>query len=302
MNRITPLKTSINCCRYCGIVFSDDVLRNIDEHNSIICETCGAENNKSDIKLNELESIDQKLKNESRLHSYLRYLYESLRNGKGPIVKVFEDSDFPKIFKENFIIVVCRLIYYNFKISEQNLIHYPNNAEFTKDLSDEIYKGISPILSMRVKIEFLDNLFKISIKEFEKFLRILQKKIKINKKFRQNFILYLRWLIKEFHIIIADLWDQKDLPKFERIIRYDLKSYNFCFNHSIKNIGCKQILIDDKQNKVKKCGRCHQIFPYDRFYPVSKGSEKVRAYCKQCHSDLSLISQNSKSFSNTFSV
>ena len=125
MNRIIPLKTSINCCRYCGIVFSDDVLRNIDEHNSIICESCGAENDKPDKKLNELESIDQKLKNESRLHSYLRNLYESLRNGKGPIVKVFEDSDFPKIFKENFIIVVCRLIYYNFKISEQNLIHYP---------------------------------------------------------------------------------------------------------------------------------------------------------------------------------
>ncbi|MHA2391182.1 MAG: hypothetical protein ACXAEX_04370 [Promethearchaeota archaeon] len=299
MNEKLQSKTTINWCRYCGCIFSEDILRNIAEHNAMICESCGTEIKKSDINLksgsNELDSLKyQKIRNKSKIYSYLSRIYKSLRNRKGPIVKVLDDSNFPLIFKENFMVVVCRLIYYNFKILEQEDILNPNNVEFSKDLIDRIYEEISPILTMRVIREFLDNLFKISVKEFEKWLQKLQAKIKFNKRFRQNFITFLRWLISEVKNIITEFWSQTDLPKFERIIRDDLKSYPFFFNSSIRNTGSKQRLINDMQKKVKECGKCHQILPYDRFYSVSKGSEKVRAYCKQCNSDISLIRQNSK--------
>lgn len=296
MNEKIPIRTSINWCRYCGCTFSNDVLQNIAEHYTMICESCGTEIKESDINLESgaKELIGHEVRNKSRFYSYLKHIYKSIRNEKGPITKIFEDSDFPLIFKENLMIVISRLIYYHFKILEQELIPSYNNVEISKDLLDRIYNDISPILNMRIKRKFLDNLFKITVKEFEKFLRILQTKIKLNRKFHQNFIIFLHWLITEVHIIITKLWSQKELPKFERIIRDDLKSYPFKLAPTTRNNNKKQSLINDKQKKMKECARCHQTLPYDRFYPVTKGSEEVRSYCKRCNSDLNLIRQNRK--------
>jgi predicted transcriptional regulator/5-methylcytosine-specific restriction endonuclease McrA len=54
-------------------------------------------------------------------------------------------------------------------------------------------------------------------------------------------------------------------------------------------VSKKQDLFDDKNNKLKECGRCHQILSYSQFFKVSKHSDDVRPYCKNCHSELGLI-------------
>ncbi|MHA2124777.1 MAG: hypothetical protein ACXABO_03480 [Promethearchaeota archaeon] len=298
MNEKIPIRTSNNWCKYCGCNLSTDSIQKISEHNTVICESCGTEVKKYDIifesETNELNSHEIRNRNKSKFYSYLKRIYKTIRNEKGPIAKILDDSDLPLVFKENLMIVVSRFIYYHLKILEQDLIFSPNNAEISKDLLDRIYNEINPILSKRIKRKFLDNLFNITIKRFEKFLQILQKKIKVHDKFRQNFIIFLHWLINKVYTITTKLWSQENLPRFERFIRDDLRSCPIVFVPTTKNSSNNQNLINDKHNQMKECTRCHQTMPYDRFNPVTKGSEEVRANCKRCNSELSLIRQNRK--------
>jgi len=103
---------------------------------------------------------------------------------------------------------------------------------------DDLYEKISPVINQRIKDIFLVKLYGLSVKEFNKWLKFLQEKIELNKSFHKDFIIYLRWMIKEVFVIITELWDEPELPRFEGVIRDDLKLFAFNLNGlSIKNQG-----------------------------------------------------------------
>ncbi len=60
-------------------------------------------------------------------------------------------------------------------------------------------------------------------------------------------------------------------------------------DHNSVNKTKKQKLFDDKFKKIKECAHCHQILPYNRFFTVSRSSEKVRHICKNCTNDYKRI-------------
>ena len=224
-------------CKYCGWEFPSGFLQSITENNdSVFCENCGTklinENPISDIlKSEENPNQDLKIKKTNKKKAIFNRIYENIRSEKSPIDRVLMDSDFPKVFKDNFKIVISRVIYSHIRALEIESAINIKSVELTKDLLDELYKEINPVLTMRIKSRYLGNLHKSSIRDFEKKLKLLQTKLKLNKRFHQDFIIYLRRLIREVYIIVSELWNEKDLPKFERIIRDDLKNFA-CYNSS----------------------------------------------------------------------
>jgi hypothetical protein len=80
---------------------------------------------------------------------------------------------------------------------------------------------------MKIKSEFLNNLKEISEEEFLYFLRQLQKKIQSNRQYREDYIIYSRWLIRRIYLIIYNKWEGDTPSKFERTIRNDLVKSRF---------------------------------------------------------------------------
>ncbi|MCK4285073.1 MAG: hypothetical protein KAX18_02670 [Candidatus Lokiarchaeota archaeon] len=219
-------------CTYCGWEFPTGFLQLITENTELVfCENCGTEiineNNVSDTTKSE-ENPTQNLKVEktNKKKIILNHIYEKVRREKSPVNRVLMVSDFTKIFKDNFKIVISRIIYSHIRAFEINSAIVIKSVELTEEILDNLYEEISPVLTKRIKREYLGNLHKSSIKDFEKWFEKLQSKLKLNKRFHQDFIIYLRRLIKEVYIIVSELWDEKYLQKFEGIIRDDLKNFS----------------------------------------------------------------------------
>jgi len=79
---------------------------------------------------------------------------------------------------------------------------------------------------MRIKSEFLNNLHEISKEEFERNLKQLQTKIQSNRQYREDFIVYSRWLINRVFTIVSEKKPNDRLTKFERTILTDIKNLN----------------------------------------------------------------------------
>ena len=228
-------------CNYCGWKFPTDFIQRFSENSdSVFCENCGTELLSDNpiidtIKSEERSNQDLRRKKKKKKKTIYSKIYEKIRIEKNPIARVSRDSDFTKIFKNNFLIVMSRIIYTHLRAIELETAIDIKTMELTKEILAKLYKEISPVLSMRIKRKYLGNLHKIKTKDFEKWLKKLQTKLELNKNFHQDFILYLRWLIKKVYIIVSELWDVRDLPKFERIIRDDLKSFTLHFNFLNEN-------------------------------------------------------------------
>ncbi|MBA7532619.1 hypothetical protein ES705_24845 [subsurface metagenome] len=217
----------IESCKYCGIEIPSELLNSTNIGESILCESCGTKIIKEgDLNTDVVNRIDDN----NQTNGFFRNIYERLRNRRSPIERVFNDSDFPVRFKDNFKIVVARLVFPHIRSLESETTQDIEVMELSKGILDNLYEKISPIMTQRVKDKFLINLHNLRVKEFDKWLKLLQKKIKVNNRYSQDFVLYLRWLIKEVFIIITELWDDPELPRFEHTIRDDLKSFEFNFN------------------------------------------------------------------------
>jgi hypothetical protein len=210
-------------CDYCGSEFSPELLQYFTESNkSVFCENCGTEV----VRRNEkISSSDLSFDIKSILKKIPRYINEKFRFEKNPILRVAMDSDFSRIFKDNFKLVASRIIYCYIRALEEESGFTVQNTELTSDILDTIFEHIKSLMSERLDHQYLENLNRISIREFEKWLQSLQAKLKLNKRFHQDFIIYLRWLTSRVYTIIAELWDAPDLPKFYRVIRDDLKFF-----------------------------------------------------------------------------
>ena len=176
----------INRCKFCGWKFPNDLVEKINENSdSLFCELCGAEIRHSNAKNQEKdEKIESKCNNDlsgsadkSKSSPWKRF-YETIKRfvmeteggevqkglkkkQKESIARVFNDNDFPKIFRENFIIVFSRITYsmINNLNSTSNLKN--SKMKLTKTVLDEIRESVKPIINMQIKDKFLRNSIKL---------------------------------------------------------------------------------------------------------------------------------------------
>jgi len=147
------------------------------------------------------------------------------------------DNDFPKIFKENLAIVVSRIIYASIREWEQENNISIRRVSLERPILIYITGKISPIHDKRIDDNFLNNLFKLNKEDFEDWLRILQKKLEVDEDYQAHFKFYLTWLIKIVFKLVSDMWNMKNLPKFQATILKDLKHYPFllqCYSKDTK--------------------------------------------------------------------
>ncbi|MFX1478141.1 MAG: hypothetical protein ACFFCI_08410 [Promethearchaeota archaeon] len=220
-------------CKYCGWKIPPEFIQfQYESHQSLCCEYCGSELPIDEyISIHSSEGSDTqpepppKLNKKQKFRSFLRNLYEKLPYEKNPIIKVGRDSDFSENFKQNFIIVIARLLYPHIsEIKESSVIDKP---ELTKGIIDKLFDKISPIFNMRIDTVYLTNLHKMSIKEFEGWLKKLQAKLRVSNQFHQNFTIYLRWLIREVFVIVTAVGDPDNFSNFEKVIRKELEVFDY---------------------------------------------------------------------------
>ncbi len=226
-------KNPSNCCKFCGWEFPQDIVHQILELKElVVCEFCGIEINISSINLQErfsnkkfAEISNTDTDTEKKKNSIFKNIKKLIQPEKFSISVISGDEDFPKIFKENLIIVISRLIYSFIQGWELE-----NNVSVSRVCREKhilIYflVRINPILEKRVHSKFLNNLFKINREDFEYWLKLLQKKLAKDQDYHTHFKLYLTWLIKIVFKLVSDMWDMKNLPKFHSTILKDLKTY-----------------------------------------------------------------------------
>ena len=211
------IKDNTNCS-YCGWKFPRELLAKIKHSNdSFFCENCGAEILVGSNCFN--DCIDD-ISDTNKTSENLSHIYDTVQDEENSIARVLLDSDYPNLFKDNLKIVISRLLY-----PQIQAIKFNKKTGITQEIIDKLYEKIRPIMDKKVMDLFLYNLHELSDIEFLKWLKLLQDKIKRNNNFHNDFIVYLHWMIREVYIITTKLWNKKKLPKFERIIRDDLKSF-----------------------------------------------------------------------------
>ncbi|MFW9876038.1 MAG: hypothetical protein ACFFG0_23290, partial [Candidatus Thorarchaeota archaeon] len=169
-------------CKYCGWKIPPDLIQiQSKSHQSLCCEYCGSELSINEyIQSSEGSNTQPETPSEpnkkQKFRSFLRNLYEKLPYEKNPIIKVARDSDFSENFKQNFIIVMARLLYPHIRDITGNSV--ADKPELTKSIIDRLFEKINPIFHMRIDTVYLTNLHKMSIKEFEGWLKKLQAKLR----------------------------------------------------------------------------------------------------------------------------
>jgi len=218
--------TSI-CCNYCGWKIPHDFIQKINENaGSLFCEFCGIEielnfNNTSEKDNGEnLKSINKSNVSEN---SNLK------KSQKYSVRLIIKDENFPKIFKENLIIVISRLIYTCIRRWEKETNTIASRVTITKSSFYNLACKIKPIIDRKISNNFLGNLHQIDIEEFEDWLRLLQNKLHSDESYLNHFKCFLLWLIKIVIKLISEMWEMKNIPTFHSTILKDLKNYNFSF-------------------------------------------------------------------------
>ncbi len=251
-------KSPSNCCKYCGGEFQQDILRRILENKeSIICEFCGIE-----IKFDDIDTQEEFNKNihkkTSNLKDNIKKNKESIGKRIGKLTKsrkysrnmIWEDKDFPQIFKENLIIVFSRLIYTFIREWEQDNNVSVRRISINQSILTYFATKLKPILSKRIGRSFLENLHNISIEEFDNSLRLLQKKIELNQDYRTHFLTSIIWLQKIVFRLVSDMWEMKNIPYFQYVIREDLKNF-YSYWYNSKSINTTNDLLNALRNEIE---------------------------------------------------
>ncbi|TET56702.1 MAG: hypothetical protein E3J52_11445 [Promethearchaeota archaeon] len=278
-------KSLSNSCKYCGWEFQNDIIQKIiEEQESVVCEFCGIEINISSIrpreriiKENYEKTSNSKDKVEKKKKSIVKSISKLIKTKKYSVNVILGDKDFPKIFKENLIVVISRLIYKYIreweKVNDVNI----RQVGLTQTILITLAKNVKPIIDKRIHNSKLANLHKITPEEFEEWLKLLQKKIHSTQEYRKHFLNYLLWLTKLVFRLVSDMWEMKNLPKFQATIIKDLKNYpwygghessidefeprenNFKRNNSVKSFNNKFKIINNiYQGKYKgTCAHCN---------------------------------------------
>lgn len=153
-----------------------------------------------------------------------------------PVEIIAEDPDFQIGFFDNLTLILSRMIYFNIRYLEKTLDKKFDNIELDLQLLNLLSSALMPVLQNDIEEVFLENLYGISLVDFYSNFAKLHAKVKKFHIFRQRFIVYLRWLVKQVFLLVSELWNKGSIDKFEAIIFRDLSSYDFSKIQS--KIGC----------------------------------------------------------------
>ncbi|MFX1281877.1 MAG: hypothetical protein ACFFA3_21180 [Promethearchaeota archaeon] len=248
-------------CEYCGWKFPLELLNKFKEtSDSLLCENCGTEIlfeiNKTNDMVDTANDIQKKREN-------LNCRYDVIQEDKKSIARVQFDSEFPDLFKGNLKLVISRLLYPHLQAFRNH-----KKKEITPEILDDLYEKLSPIMDKKVIAIFLYNLHKLSTTEFYKWLKLLQEKIRVDNHFHNDFIIYLHWMIRKVYIIITKYWKKTKLPKFKRIIRDDLKSFERYLNNLPEDFDINNIC-DSTDNKLNSQFKINQKKPHISTYSLT---------------------------------
>ena len=226
-------KSHLKYCEYCGWDIPGNLIKDSkgDKDSLFFCEQCGA--NLIDNHSNGFKMVDDKnitnLHNteESKKKSIISQMHRKIHiiPSANYIHLITEDHEFPQIFRENFIIVLSRMIFFNLIIMKRSSKRDISQIKVTTSLIDEYVEILKPITEKHIQDSFLKSLMRISKENFEYWLKKLQSKITSNQIYYKSLIKFLRWLIITILNSIIEFWDAENPPKFESIIINDLKSY-----------------------------------------------------------------------------
>jgi hypothetical protein len=252
-------KNPVNCCKFCGWEFHQETIQKINENKkTVLCEFCGVELDVSHLNPQDylIKRSIENVKNtidvsKGKEEAHNKRISKFFRNKKYSLKIIFEDSDFPKIFKENLIVVISRLIYIFLREWEQENRNDLHRMSVNKSIINFVGSKMEYLLSKRISNKFLQNLHKLTIEEFESWLRLLQKKIESNEEFCSHFLKFFLWLEKIVFRLVSDMWEMKNLPKTLQVIRNDLKSYDFNF-FNLKSITSTSDLLYSLKQELEE--------------------------------------------------
>lgn len=226
-------------CLFCKSPFSNEILNKIkDGMDDVYCENCGDIINRVQNKYNfnpsDIAEEDPKTNIDSSPAIPLIEPKPGPDALNYPIGRVFYDTDFPLIFKSNFIIVFARLTCFHALYMEREGQLQLGEPYIPEDALNNLYMSTRSVQDMQIRSEFLKNLDEISEDEFERYLKQLQAKIQSNQQYLEDFHVYSRWLISTVYLLLSKNWNKENLNKFDRIIRDDLKSVDIIKNEFSK--------------------------------------------------------------------
>jgi hypothetical protein len=182
-------------CRFCKSSFSGEILKKIEvNRDDVYCENCGdlikRVQNKFDFNPTEIIENGSKIKTKDTPPKPKNDLKSNPDALHYPIGRIFYDTDFPLIFKSNFIIVFSRITCsHALRLEREGQIEF-GESEVPENGLNDLYMSIRHLQDKRINSEFLTNLHEISKEEFESNLKLLQAKIQSNHQYREDFIVY----------------------------------------------------------------------------------------------------------------
>lgn len=269
-------------CNYCGWKFPADFPQNIAENSdSVFCENCGTEvfnsndNPKDNTNRSQFKAkTDSSSKKKKKKYSRVSQIYEKMRNEKDPIEIVLGDSDFPLIFKENFNLVICRIIFDSFRDLVDISQLKAAQIKLSETLISQIEDNLEPSMNMRINDAFLTDLHKIPQKAFENHLRRFQSKIERSTHFRNDFKIFLRWLITMVYELVSYNDEPENLPKFEKTILKDLRSLE----------GVGQFILDDSAGDMEGLNRKRSKYWFlvedEKGNPLPANEDRIKGAAK----------------------
>ena len=129
------LKYMEEICEYCGTEIPTELLNTTNIDEAIYCQNCGVE-----IRNERHETIEDENRNNdiNQTNGVFPRVYKRLRNRKSPIERVFKDSDFPVRFKDNFKIVVARLVFPHIRSLEYETTQIRGELELNQETIDDL--------------------------------------------------------------------------------------------------------------------------------------------------------------------
>ena len=261
-------------CRFCNSTFSDDILKKIeDEKDDVYCEICGdiikRVQNKYSFNPPHIAENEPKMNIDNTHVTPQKELKSNPDALNYPIGRVFYDTDFPLIFKSNFVIVFSRQVCFAAMRLEQEGEIDLGGSEIPENAMNDLYMSTRHIQDKRIKPKFLNNLREISKEEFEGNLKKLQTKIQSNRQYLEDFHVYTRWLIRKVYLILSKNWNNENLKKLDRVIRDDLKSMDITkFEFSKSNINNDDLNKDDETFIIKNTSGLNNSFRRDQYDKV----------------------------------
>ncbi len=214
--------------------------------NSLFCENCGIRLQIKDIENNPIADefafcqycgTKFEIKNifvQDNIHSEEKYEDKRINNKeqeirktyKYPIERVYYDPDFPKLFKQNLVIIISRLIYDIIGDVERHLKQKIKKSKLKSEVLKNLEDFILPITEKKIQRIYLENLYKkLRTEEFNTYHAKFQEKIKKDPFYKSDVEVYLKWIISHIFIIIKEKWNSNNLSHFYEVIRDELKKF-----------------------------------------------------------------------------